>query len=237
MAKADNITDLLIDVADAIRAKKGTSELINPQDFSSQIASIETASDNQRVSYLRRNKVGYIETGVLGANSNLKIFIRYAMRTFPAGYWSLVHAYENETTDATRILMNKNTTILGALNSIANSSASMATTRYAEVIYTDCIQPDGSAVFRLYSNGEYIKKARSNGNPLTKTITLFPKTEDVVDIELYELKIYDGSTLIRDYYPVCRQGEYGLWDSIEQKFYGNEGEGSFSGEIVTIPNM
>lgn len=42
MAKTDNVKDLMVDIADAIRAKKGTSDLINPQDFSSEIASIET---------------------------------------------------------------------------------------------------------------------------------------------------------------------------------------------------
>ena len=42
MAKNNNLTDFLTDVADAIRSKKGTTEKINPQDFSSEIASIET---------------------------------------------------------------------------------------------------------------------------------------------------------------------------------------------------
>lgn len=43
MAKNNNLTDFLTDIATAIRTKKGTSALINPQDFSSEIASIETA--------------------------------------------------------------------------------------------------------------------------------------------------------------------------------------------------
>ena len=42
MAKNNNLTDLLTDVANAIRAKKGTTAKINPQDFSSEIASIST---------------------------------------------------------------------------------------------------------------------------------------------------------------------------------------------------
>ena len=42
MAKTDNLKDFLTDVANAIRAKKGTTALINPQNFSSEIASIET---------------------------------------------------------------------------------------------------------------------------------------------------------------------------------------------------
>ena len=41
MAKNDNIKDFCKDVADAIRAKKGTTDLINPQDFAAEIASIE----------------------------------------------------------------------------------------------------------------------------------------------------------------------------------------------------
>ena len=41
MAKNNNLTDFLTDVADAIRAKKGTTSKINPQNFSSEIASIE----------------------------------------------------------------------------------------------------------------------------------------------------------------------------------------------------
>lgn len=42
MAKNNNLTDFLTDVADAIRTKKGTSALIDPQNFSDEIASIET---------------------------------------------------------------------------------------------------------------------------------------------------------------------------------------------------
>lgn len=44
MAKTDNLTDFLTDIADAIREKKGTTGAINPQDFSSEIASIQGGS-------------------------------------------------------------------------------------------------------------------------------------------------------------------------------------------------
>lgn len=40
MAKNNNLTDFLTDVADAIRQKKGTSASINPQDFSKEIKGI-----------------------------------------------------------------------------------------------------------------------------------------------------------------------------------------------------
>ena len=45
MAKNNNLTDFLTDTANAIRTKKGTTAKINPQDFSSEIASIQTGDD------------------------------------------------------------------------------------------------------------------------------------------------------------------------------------------------
>lgn len=47
MAKNNNLTDFLTGVADAIRTKKGTTDLINPQDFDSEIASIKTEKPEQ----------------------------------------------------------------------------------------------------------------------------------------------------------------------------------------------
>ena len=41
MAKNDNLKDFLVDVADAIREKKGTTDLINPQSFSDEIRAFE----------------------------------------------------------------------------------------------------------------------------------------------------------------------------------------------------
>lgn len=42
MSKENNLTDFLTDVADAIRGKKGTTEKINPQNFSEEIKSLGT---------------------------------------------------------------------------------------------------------------------------------------------------------------------------------------------------
>ena len=45
MAKNNNLTDFLTGVADAIRTKKGTTALINPQNFETEISSITTAAE------------------------------------------------------------------------------------------------------------------------------------------------------------------------------------------------
>lgn len=47
MSKQNNLTDFLTDVADAIREKKGTSEKINPQDFSEEIRKIGQAPEEE----------------------------------------------------------------------------------------------------------------------------------------------------------------------------------------------
>lgn len=47
MSKENNLTDFLTDVADAIREKKGTTEKINPQDFSEEIRKIGQAPEEE----------------------------------------------------------------------------------------------------------------------------------------------------------------------------------------------
>ena len=78
MSKQDNLTDFLTDVADAIRTKKGTTEKINPQNFSEEIKSIKTSSsfwtghvdveglkaigwDDEDISYYQEHGVNWME--------------------------------------------------------------------------------------------------------------------------------------------------------------------------------
>lgn len=51
-----------------------------------------------------------------------------------------------------------------------------------------------------------------------------------VSAKLYSSRVYDNGVLIRDFVP-CRNpnGEYGLYDLVNAKFYGNAGTGSFTG--------
>lgn len=50
MAKNNNLTDFLADLAGTIRTKKGypASQKIDPQDFSAEIASIQTGGGTRR---------------------------------------------------------------------------------------------------------------------------------------------------------------------------------------------
>lgn len=91
MSKADNLKDFLTDVADAIRAKKGSTELINPQDFSSEIASLsgsgglEIVDMTETTATIEPNKVyvwGMVESLdiTLGASTNENDFFAFRFR-------------------------------------------------------------------------------------------------------------------------------------------------------------
>ena len=91
MSKADNLKDFLTDVADAIRAKKGTTGLINPQNFSAEIASIsgggglEVIEMTETTATIEPNKVyvwGMVESLniTLGASTDENDFFAFRFR-------------------------------------------------------------------------------------------------------------------------------------------------------------
>ena len=91
MSKQNNLTDFLTDVANAIRAKKGSTELINPQDFSSEIASLsgsgglEIVDMTETTATIEPNKVyvwGMVESLdiTLGASTDESDFFAFRFR-------------------------------------------------------------------------------------------------------------------------------------------------------------
>lgn len=71
MAKNDNLKDFLTDLADAIREKKGTSDPINPQDFTSEILSMASGEGYNVDDIASKLVTGelYFATNTIGAYS------------------------------------------------------------------------------------------------------------------------------------------------------------------------
>ena len=89
MSKADNLKDFLTDVADAIRAKKGTTDLINPQNFSAEIAALSGGLDivemTETTATIEPNKVyiwGMVESLniTIGASTDESDFFAFRFR-------------------------------------------------------------------------------------------------------------------------------------------------------------
>ena len=70
MARTDTLTNFLTDVADSIREKKGTSELIQASNFDTEIDSIESGSDLDE--YFETNANSYEENWIM--NNFIKKF-------------------------------------------------------------------------------------------------------------------------------------------------------------------
>lgn len=52
-------------------------------------------------------------------------------------------------------------------------------------------------------------------------------------MKLYSCQIYDNGTKVRDFLPCINpSGEIGLYDTVNKKFYGNKGTGTFIGSEV-----
>ena len=89
MSKQNNLTDFLTDVANAIRAKKGSTDLINPQNFSAEIAALsgglEVIEMTETTATIEPNKVyiwGMVESLdiTLGASTDESDFFAFRFR-------------------------------------------------------------------------------------------------------------------------------------------------------------
>ena len=69
MSKANNLGDFLTGVADAIRAKTGSSSPIDPQDFETEIANIPTGGDNRLPSVVDGTVTTILANDLSGATS------------------------------------------------------------------------------------------------------------------------------------------------------------------------
>lgn len=186
---------------------------------------------------LIRRGIGYIDTGIDAANSNLTIQVQYEFETVPTGYWYLIRAYVNEDTNSTRILYNGTSNTYCCLNSVPRSASLSATQkRYEGVVYTDILKPESNNSFSYTTNGVKTTKTRTSGDELVgENILLFSDStsKDSTVVKLYYLKIYDGNTLVRDFAPfVMQNGECGLYDNVTKRFFGNDGSGTFEAETI-----
>ena len=88
----------------------------------------------------------------------------------------------------------------------------------------------------------YVKNLSTNSNVLTgTTVSSFTGTNTInlnspggsatpTKVRWYYVKIYDGTSLIRNLYPCYRTSDnaVGMFDTVQQKFYGNKGTGAYA---------
>ncbi len=94
--------------------------------------------------------------------------------------------------------------------------------------------PTDISVTRLSAEYSDTKSAQTTVTNVTRSLYLFSGNSDTVDLQkigdvkVYYLKIYDGSTLVRDFVPAKNaSGVVGMYDTVNNRFYENAGSGSF----------
>ena len=225
--KIDNVAGMYDVVNDVFYTNDGTGEF----NVGADIITIPT--DYQRVEYIRSTGDGgqWIDTGVPGGNSNLRIDVSYMWDVVPAGgsYQNIISAYINETSNCTRIIQYGAGYTYVDVNIRANRSPAYRSARVAGTRYNDSLT-------RTYYdvNGERLVLTETvTGSSNDHNLHLFSSSTHgafAKSLRLYNCKLYDGNTIVRDFVPCYRKSddEIGLYDLVSKEFYTNKGTGTFT---------
>lgn len=140
MAKTDNLSDFLTDVANAIRTKKGTTGTINAQNFSSEIASIET--DNPYIATTTTEMSQYLASKYDGA------IVRYTGTT---GTYTQNMLYKVKAVSANEWVFDELITPVGSTTKTENGTYDVK--EYAEVVVNVPIGITPTGSIDITSNG------------------------------------------------------------------------------------
>ena len=152
MAKNDNLKDFVTDIADAIREKKGTTDLINPQNFSDEIRSLATESDLMDTpvlppsEYVNDGKIYRVHSGAEYFFSSIEDNPDYVLPLDDV----IISFNENFGTGIT----NVEVIVVDSVENIENPKATSAPNLY---IYADSETYEGFAFIDQDGTGQLVK--------------------------------------------------------------------------------
>lgn len=195
---------------------------------------------DEEVLYLETDGTAYIDTGV-NTSSNTRFDIKMGLPSEPEN--SSIFPF------GARKVLNTN-----CLEFVRDKSSGRFQYRYGNVTpfanygvmpvdgYYDVSNVDNGNVL-AYDINNYNGEIQATANTFDTELNFFlfclnnqgsPRTTEA-GIKIYASKLYDGSTLVRDYIPVVKDGVGYLFDKVSMELFGNAADsGSFTfGNAVT----
>lgn len=190
----------------------------------------------QVLDYIEGSGTQYINTGFDDNNSNnLKIEAKFSMQEF-SQYAGVFGNYVDEPYSCWRLLLTNTDSSNGNYWVTTNRRAGGSTpvTIPKNTINDVIISKD-----KIVINNVLTPLTNFNDGIVATTpqnIVIFAQAEGHVcaKMRLYEFRIYNNGTQVRNYIPVLKnRSEYGLYDLVTKTFYGNNGTGAFTGAELT----
>lgn len=183
----------------------------------------------QKVEYIESTGTQYIDTGVyLTGDSRVKIKFQLTNTTYK-GERIFGSQFPNET-----FRFGTGGDVTWRVGYWDSTSVSLSTPSPAlNVLY----EIDFNKT-EFYLNNNLIHTFTKKDFTATHTAYLFnvhyTNNTDFVVAKVYSCQIYDNNRLVRNFIPVydTLTNKYGMWESVQGKFYGNAGTGDFKGSIV-----
>lgn len=255
MARTDNLTNFLTDVANAIREKTGEAGTIYARDFDTKISSISGNSESEIITRLpnRYQEVEYIEsidynnyidTGVVFPDVKK---VRYEFKVkMPSdirgqAYWGcfMNGGYNGGTLYENRYYVAGDNTLNLALeaNGIYEGYAYTDTNTKSGAFYANNGEIDETLTYTSGGGLPYSDRAPfcifCQGTPSGSGINYYNGSK----LRVYYFRIYQDDVIVRDFVPAYKK-EYntiGLYDLVNDVFYANQGYGVLEkGEDIYI---
>lgn len=253
------LTQLFTSIANAIRAKKGTSALIEAEDFPTEIAGIEIGKlteeqYNQAVTlteqilgtdlpyikleYIQASGTQYIDTGYKASQATKTEMLIQTVNTTSTfvpfgsrGYYSNDYIIGIDYNDRNYIQYNTNTAIYTSYGEGAPLRNTLMT-----------VSLDNTKGRITYNNTNIDMIPTDTGSfscPVNLYLGCLNDNGTVKysqPYKLYSCKIYNGETLTRDYIPVKRKSDNAicLYDKVSEEFFTNAGSGVFTAGPVAV---
>lgn len=180
------------------------------------------------LAYIQSSGTQYIDTG-FKPNNNTRIVLEYDSLT--TGTEFIFGARHNSSANSTSYSFS----FVHLADSWVRSDFGSVETGITSISPTK-ILVDKNKNKTTYNSGSVTATAQTFQNNYNLTLCAVNTAGTVsahAKIKLYHCQIYDNGTLIRDFVPCVSDADgVGLYDLVEDKFYGNSGTGAFLGSEV-----